>query len=188
MQLFQINAMNVSRNDFKRELEKNGLKYGYIPRLYEKFKQGKMTCFRLVIEGYQFVVLTDDESSYPEIQEETGKKIEIEPYSLEWLGNLVYDANVIGPSFYESLMRHLQMYIRVKKAEKNDERKEQENCPYCHPPYKGIGGGDEVYEKDGEGVFVKDGKIVALADCGWIKFNEEIKLCPKCGRKLEAFK
>lgn len=63
---------------------------------------------------------------------------------------------------------------------------EQKNCPYCHPPYKGIGGGDEVYEKDGEGIFIKDGKIIALADCGWIKFEEEVKVCPKCGRKLEA--
>lgn len=186
MERFMIGPMCVTKDDFKKELEKNGLKYGYIARLYEKFKQDDMTVFRILIGGIPYTVLTDNESNYPEIQEETEKKIEIEPYSLEWLENLIYDSDIIGPSFYESLLRHLQTYIRVKKADKNDETKEQENCPYCHPPYKGIGGGDEVYEKDGEGIFVKDGKIVALADCGWIKFNEEIKLCPKCGRKLEA--
>lgn len=183
MERFTIGPMCVTKDDFKKELEKNGLKYGYIASLYEKFKQDDMTVFRILIGGIPYTVFTDNESSYPEIQEETGKKVE--PYSFEWLVDTVHNAELAGPVFYEVLLRQLQRYIQFQKARQNDERKEQENCPYCHPPYKGIGGGDEVYEKDGEGIFVKDGEIVALSDCGYIKFNEEIKLCPKCGRKLE---
>ena len=61
----------------------------------------------------------------------------------------------------------------------------QEICQYCHPPHKAIGVNDEFYADDGEGIFVKDGKIIALADCGWIRFEEKIIVCPKCGRKLD---
>ena len=184
MQKFLIGPMCVTKEDFEKQLNSCGLKFGYIKRLYEKWKDGDLTYFRIILEGSPFVIVTDDENSYPEIQEETGKKVE--PYSFEWLVDTVYNAELAGPVSYEVLLRQLQRYIQFQKARQNDERKEQENCPYCHPPYKGIGGGDEVYEKDGEGIFVKDGKIVALSDCGCIKFNEEIKLCPKCGRNLEA--
>lgn len=182
MERFTIGPMCVTKDDFKKELEKNGLKYGYIASLYEKFKQDDMTVFRILIGGIPYTVLTDDESSYPEIQEETGKKIEIEPYSLEWLENLIYDSNIIGPSFYESLLRHLQMYIRVKKAEKNDETKEQKNCPYCHP-YK-----EHIIEGDnGFCCVTKDAELIAFNnadEAGAVKIK--IKLCPICGRKLEA--
>ena len=78
MERFTIGPMCVTKDDFKKELEKNGLKYGYIARLYEKFKQDDMTVFRILIGGIPYTVLTDNESSYPEIQEETGKKVE--PY------------------------------------------------------------------------------------------------------------
>lgn len=186
MQLFQINAINVSRDKFKLELEKNGLKYGYIPRLYEKFKQCEMTCFRLVIGDYQFVVVTDDESSYPEIQEETGKKIE--PYSLEWLENLIYESNIIGPSFYESLLRHLQMYIRVKKSKKNDETEEQKNCPYCHgkkddPQPKLL----ECNHKHADASIELGENFISFDNSdGHYMYGEfKINYCPICGRKLE---
>ena len=65
-------------------------------------------------------------------------------------------------------------------------KEEQQNCPYCHEPYKAIGVSDEIYEDDGEGIFVKDGKLIALSECGYIRFEQKIKLCPMCGRKLEA--
>ena len=124
MQLFQINAMNVSRDDFKRELEKNGLKYGYIPRLYEKFKQGEMTCFRLMIKDCQFVVVTDDESSYPE--------------------------------------NYLQMYIHVKKAEKNDEKIKQRKCPYCDEEMLDDEIGGEPIPESVKGYAIEHGDIIAF--------------------------
>lgn len=69
--------------------------------------------------------------------------------------------------------------------------KEQKNCPYCHEPYKAIGINtisglaDEIYEDDGEGIFVKDGKIIALSESGITRFEQEAHFCPICGRKLE---
>ena len=62
---------------------------------------------------------------------------------------------------------------------------EQNNCPYCNPPYKAIAVKDGVYDDDGEGIFVKDGKLIALADCGCIRFEQKINVCPMCGRTLE---
>lgn len=116
MQYFQIGPMNVCREEFKEELKKKGFPYGYIPKIYEKFKQGNLTFFRILLDGCPFIVGTDDEKSYPEIAEETGKKIE--PYSFEWLVNVVEDARLAGPISYETLLEQLQMYIRVNKAKK----------------------------------------------------------------------
>ena len=113
--------MCVAKDDFKKELEKNGLKYGYIKRLYEKFKQDNMIVFRILIDGIPYTVVTDNESSYPEIQEETGKKVE--PYSFEWLVDTVYNAELAGPVSYEVLLRQLQRYIQFQKARQNDEKK-----------------------------------------------------------------
>ena len=124
MQLFQIGPMNVSREEFKAELNKNGFPYGYIPNVYEKFKQENLTVFRILIEGCPFVVATDDEKSYPEVSEETGKKIE--PYSFEWLVNVVEDARLAGPMSYETLLAQLQMYIRVK-SRRSGRRKHERN-------------------------------------------------------------
>lgn len=65
-------------------------------------------------------------------------------------------------------------------------KKVKSKCPYCHPPYKALGlGGNCVYDDDGEGIFVKDGKLIALADCGCIRFEQKINVCPTCERKLE---
>lgn len=188
MQKFLIGPMCVTKEDFEQQLNSCGLKFGYIKRLYEKWKDGDLTYFRIIIEGSPFMIVTDDESSYPEIQEETGKKIKIEPYSLEWLENLIYDSNIIGPSFYESLMRHLQMYIRVKKAEQNDERKEQENCPYCHD-FDGHGPDLFKCDRDYEtaSIYLEDNTITFdNSDGSRMSGAFKIKLCPMCGRKLEA--
>lgn len=186
MQLFQINAMNVSRDDFKRELEKNGLKYGYIPRLYKKFKQGEMTCFHLMIKDYQFVVVTDDESSYPEIQEETGKKIE--EYSLEWLGELIYNTKLAGPISSEALLSELEMYLRVNKAKQCDETRKQEKCPYCHDF---DGHGPDLFKCNSDyetaSIYLEDNTITFdNSDGSRMSGAFKIKLCPMCGRKLEA--
>ena len=185
MQLFQINAMNVSREKFKLELEKNGIKYGYIPRLYEKFKQGKMTCFRLVIEDHQFVVVTDDESSYPEIQEETGKKIE--KYSLEWLDELIYNTKLAGPISSEALLSELEMYLRVNKAKQCDETRKQEKCPYCHDF---DGHGPDLFECNSDyetaSIYLEDNTITFdNSDGSRMSGAFKIKLCPMCGRNLE---
>ena len=65
-------------------------------------------------------------------------------------------------------------------------KKVKSKCPYCNPPYKVLGlVGNSVYDDDGEGIFVKGGKLVALADCGCIRFEQKINACPMCGRKLE---
>ena len=116
MQLYQIGPMNVSREEFKAELKKNGFPYGYIPKVYEKFKQENLTVFRILIEGCPFVVATDDEKSYPEISEETENKIK--PFSFEWLVNVVEGARLAGPISYETLLEQLQMYIRVNKKKR----------------------------------------------------------------------
>jgi len=189
--------MNVTREEFKAELKKNGFPYGYIPNVYEKFKQENLTVFRILIEGCPFVVVTDDEKSFPEVSEESGKKIE--PYSFEWLENLIYDSNIIGPSFYESLLRHLQMYIRVKKAEKNDETKKQKNCPYCDEQLLAYEIGADPIPESGKGYAIEHGDIKAFIakengkyylmhnftpDDGYF-LKMEIHNCPICGRKLE---
>lgn len=184
MQLFQIGPLNVSREKFKEELKKNGFPYGYIPNVYEKFKQENLTVFRILIEGCPFVVATDDEKSYPEVSEESGKKIE--PYSFEWLVDLEERARMCGPTFHDVLLKELQMYIRVRMAERRELAQNQENCPYCHGQ-KGISpGGDEAYDKEAEGIFLIGNEIRAQADCGWIVFKGKINYCPICGRKLEA--
>ena len=75
--------------------------------------------------------------------------------------------------------------LAAKQAE------QQQNCPYCHEPYKAIGINtifglaDEIYDDDGEGIFVKDGKIIALSESGIIRFEQKANFCPMCGRKLE---
>ena len=56
MQKYKVNAMTVSRKEFEQELEKVGLKFGYIPRLYEKFKQGEITVFSTLQKKYTFFV------------------------------------------------------------------------------------------------------------------------------------
>ena len=184
MQKFLIGPMCVTKEDFEQQLNSCGLKFGYIKRLYEKWKDGDLTYFRIIIEGSPFMIVTDDESSYPEIQEETGKKIK--PYSLEWLEYLSYDSNIIGPSFYESLMRHLQMYIRVKKAEKNDEKKKQNKCPYCHFEVDGEG---KVIDDDRDSTdrfnLCKDQDGTFRIEC-YADHSSKIKFCPMCGRKLET--
>lgn len=182
MERFTIGPMCVTKDDFKKELEKNGLKYGYIASLYEKFKQDDMTVFRILIGGIPYTVVTDNESNYPEIQEETGKKIEIEPYSLEWLENLIYDSNIIGPSFYESLLRHLQTYYNVKKAEQRDKTKEQKNCQYCHGKAE-LDAGFHANASIGKD---ESGKTAICIETLEQTFFIQIKVCPMCGRKLEA--
>lgn len=181
---FMIGPMCVTEDDFKQQLKENGLKFGYIKRLYEKWKDDDLTYFRVIIEGCPFVIFTDDENSYPEIEEETEKKIE--EYSLEWLNELIYNTKLAGPISSEALLSELEMYLRVNKAKQCDETRKQEECPYCHAPYKAIGVSDEIYEDDGEGIFVKDGKLIALSECGYIRFEQEINYCPICRRKLEA--
>ena len=184
MQLFQIGPMNVSREEFKAELKKNGFPYGYIPNVYEKFKQENLTVFRILIEGCPFVVVTDDEKSFPEVSEESGKKIE--PYSFEWLVDLEEIARLCGPIFHDVLMSELQRYIRVQMAERRELDEEQKNCPYCHGQ-KGLSpDDDESYDKEAEGIFLIGNEIRAQADCGWIVFKGKINYCPMCRRKLEA--
>ena len=174
MTSFMIGPMCVTEDDFKHQLKKNGLKFGYIKRLYEKWKDNDLTYFRVIIEGCPFVICTDDENSYPEIEEETGKKIE--EYSLEWLENLFYQSTIVGPISYESLMPQLQMYIRVKKAEQNDKTIKQKKCPYCHEETKQVCG----FEKFGDEFY-----IARIMPDGNMK-KEKAKFCPKCSRKLEA--
>ena len=174
MTSFMIGPMCVTEDDFKHQLKKNGLKFGYIKRLYEKWKDNDLTYFRVIIEGCPFVICTDDENSYPEIEEETGKKIE--EYSLEWLENLFYQSTIVGPISYESLMPQLQMYIRVKKAEQFNEKIKQHKCQYCHEETKQVCG----FEKFGDEFY-----IARIMPDGNMK-KEKAKFCPICSRKLEA--
>ena len=180
MQKFFIGPMCVTKEDFEQQLNSCGLKFGYIKRLYEKWKEGDLTYFRVIIEGCPFVIFTDDENSYPEIEEETGKKIE--EYSLEWLENLFYQSTIVGPISYESLMPQLQTYVRIKKAEQKDEEIKQTKYPYCHP-YK-----EHLIEgNNGFCCVTKDAELIAFNkadEAGSVKIK--IKLCPMCGRKLEA--
>lgn len=173
MEIFTIGPMCVTKEDFEQQLNSCGLKFGYIKRLYEKWKDGDLTYFRIIIEGSPFVIVTDDENSYPEIHEETGKKIE--EYSLEWLEDLFYQSTIVGPISYESLMPQLQMYIRVKKAEQIDEKIKQRKCQYCHEGPKQVCG----FEKFGDEFY-----IARIMPDGSVK-KEKAKFCPKCGRKLE---
>lgn len=65
-------------------------------------------------------------------------------------------------------------------------KKVKSKCPYCNHPYKALGLiVDVVYDDNGEGIFVKDGKLIALADCGCIRFEQKINVCPMRGRTLE---
>lgn len=180
MQEFLIGPMCVTKEDFEQQLKKNGLKFGYIKRLYEKWKDGDLTYFRIILEGSPFVIVTDNENSYPEIQEDSEK--EIEPYSLEWLENLFYQSTIVGPLSYEQLMPQLQMYIRVKKAEQNDETINQKKCQYCHGKEELDAGfhANVVIGKD------KSGNPSICVETLEQTFYIPIKLCPKCGRKLEA--
>ena len=172
MTSFMIGPMCVTEDDFKHQLKKNGLKFGYIKRLYEKWKDNDLTYFRVIIEGCPFVICTNDENSYPEVEEETEKKIE--EYSLEWLENLFYQSTIVGPISYESLMPQLQMYVRVNKAKQNDEKIKQRKCQYCHEGPKQVCG----FEKFGDEFY-----IARIMPDGSMK-KEKAEFCPKCGRKL----
>lgn len=177
---FLIGPMCVTEDDFKQQLKENGLKFGYIKRLYEKWKDGDLTYFRIIIEGCPFVIVTDDENSYPEIQEETGKKIE--EYSLEWLNELIYNTKLAGPISYEALLSELEMYLRVNKAKQCDETRKQNKCPYCHGKEKLDAGfhANAVIGKD------EIGNPSICVETLEQTFYIPIKLCPFCGRKLEA--
>lgn len=186
MQKFLIGSMCVTKEDFEQQLNSCGLKFGYIKRLYEKWKDGDLTYFRIIIEGSPFIIVTDDENSYPEIQEDSEK--EIEPYSLEWLENLFYQSTIVGPISYESLMPQLQMYIRVKKTEQNDETIKQNKCPYCHgkkddPQPKLF----ECNHKDAEASIELDENVISFdnSDGHFMYGKFKINYCPICRRKLE---
>ncbi|WP_405326080.1 hypothetical protein [Fibrobacter sp.] len=200
MQQFLIGPMCVTKEDFEQKLNSCGLKFGYIKRLYEKWKDGDLTYFRIILEGSPFVIVTDDENSYPEIQEDSEK--EIEPYSLEWLENLFYQSTIVGPLSYESLMPQLQMYIRVKKAEQNDEKIKQNKCPYCNEEMLDNEIGGEPIPEFGKGYAIEHGDIKAFIakengkyylmhnftpDDGYY-LKMEINNCPMCGRKLEELR
>ena len=185
MQLFQIGPMNVSREEFKAELKKNGFPYGYIPNVYEKFKQENLTVFRILIEGCPFVVATDDEKSYPEVSEETGKKIE--PYSFEWLVDLEERARLCGPTFHDVLMSELQRYIRVQMEERRELDEEQKNCPYCHNL---DGHGPDLFEcdnKNADASIELDENVISFdnSDGHYTYGTFKINFCPICRRKLE---
>lgn len=187
MERFTIGPMCVTKDDFKKELEKNGLKYGYIARLYDKFEQDGMTIFRILIGGIPYTVVTDDESCYPEIQEETEKKAE--PYSFEWLVDTVYDAELAGPVSYEVLLRQLQRYIQIQKAIHNDEKKEQESCPYCHKEKGSLTPRFFECNYDRANAWIElDDKVITFDNADGDFTNGEFKIdyCPKCGRKLEV--
>ena len=173
MQQFMIGPMCVTKEEFEQQLNSCGLKFGYIKRLYEKWKDGDLIYFRIIFEGRPFVIVTDDENSYPELQEETGKKIE--PYSFEWIENLVYYAKLAGPLSYETLLSKIQLYIRVKKAEQIDETIKQNKCQYCHEGPKQVCG----FEKFGDEFY-----IARIMPDGSMK-KEKAKFCPKCGRNLK---
>ena len=70
----------------------------------------------------------------------------------------------------------LGLYIRVKKAEQNDETIKQRKCQYCHEGPKQVCG----FEKFGDEFY-----IARIMPDGSMK-KEKAKFCPKCGRKLEA--
>jgi len=186
MQQFMIGPMCVTKEEFEQQLNSCGLKFGYIKRLYEKWKAGDLIYYRILIEGSPFVIVTDDESSYPEIQEDSEK--EIEPYSLEWLENLFYQSTIVGPISYESLLPQLRDYIRVKKAEQIDETAKQNKCPYCHDF---DGHGPDLFKCNIEdataSIDIKENAIVFdNSDGSRMSGTFKIKLCPMCGRKLEA--
>lgn len=179
MQQFLIGPMCVTKEEFEQKLNSCGLKFGYIKRLYEKWKDGDLTYFRIILEGSPFVIVTDDENSYPEIQEDSEK--EIEPYSLEWLENLFYQSTIVGPLSYESLMPQLQMYIRVKKAEQIDETIKQNKCPFCHGK-KELDAGFHANAVIGK---EESGNPSICVETLEQTFYIPIKLCPMCSRKLE---
>ena len=180
MQQFLIGPMCVTKEDFEQQLNSCGLKFGYIKRLYEKWKDDDITYFRVIIEGCPFVICTDDENSYPEIEEKTEKKIE--QYSLEWLENLFYQSTIVGPISYESLMPQLQMYIRVKQADQIDENIKQRKCQYCHGKKELDAGfhANAVIGKD------ESGNPSICVETLEQTFYIPIKVCPICSRKLEA--
>ena len=104
------------------------------------------------------------------------------PYSLEWLEDLFHQSTIVGPLSYESLMSQLQMYIRVKKAEQNDEKIKQNKCPYCHGKKELDAGfhANAVIGKD------ESGNPSICVETLEQTFYIPIKLCPICRRKLEV--
>lgn len=185
MQEFLIGPMCVTKEDFEKQLNSCGLKFGYIKRLYEKWKDGDLTYFRIIIEGSPFVIVTDDENGYPEIQEDSEK--EIEPYSLDWLENLFYQSTIVGPISYESLMPQLQMYVRVNKAKQNDEMIKQNKCPYCHDF---DGHGPDLFKCDSNyetaSIYLEDNTITFdNSDGSRMSGAFKINYCPICRRKLK---
>ena len=186
MQEFLIGQMCVTKEDFEQQLKENGLKFGYIKRLYEKWKDGDLTYYRIILEGSPFVIVTDDENNYPEIQEETGKKIE--EGSLEWLDELIYNTKLAGPISSEALLSELEMYLRVNKAKQCDETRKQEECPYCHDF---DGHGPDLFKCDSDyetaSIYLEDNTITFdNSDGSRMSGSFKINCCPICRRKLEA--
>lgn len=66
--------------------------------------------------------------------------------------------------------------------------KEQEICPYCHFE-SGYEDPMETLGSDGYELFIRKDNSLELAiyglDIDTFKFDEKIKFCPMCGRKLE---
>lgn len=67
--------------------------------------------------------------------------------------------------------------------------KEQEICPYCHFE-NGFYDPMETLGSDGYELFIRKDNSLELAIYGFdidtFKFDEKIKFCPMCGRKLES--
>ena len=64
-------------------------------------------------------------------------------------------------------------------------------CPYCHFE-SGSEDPMETLGSDGYELFIRKDNSLELAICGFdididtFKFDEKIKFCPMCGRKLES--
>ncbi len=177
MQMFRIGPMRVTREEFKHQLKKLGLKFGYVKNLYEKWTENGLTFYRIVIEDTPYIVITDEENCFPEI---SGTSKKIEPYSFEWLVELEERARLCGPSFYEVLLRELQTYIRIQKAGKS------EKCEYCETTgskaIRSSFNSDYGFRIDGDEMSF----VLCERDGCRVLGDFEINCCPMCGRKLEA--
>ena len=74
MQMFRIGSMRVTKEEFKHQLKKLGLKFGYVKNLYEKWAKNGLTFYRIVIEDTPYIVITDEENCFPEISGTSGFK------------------------------------------------------------------------------------------------------------------
>lgn len=109
---FQIGPTCITKEEFASNLNYEGLEFGYIPDVYDKWEQDGITYYRTLLDGVVFLVMTDDESLFPEVIK-TEDKTEL--YSFRWLEEFVHTARISGPAFYETFIQEMERYVAINR-------------------------------------------------------------------------